>query len=78
MLFRSPMSWVRANVDPDLRGNIGMAQDRMKDESQYKKWKAENPDKSDHEYYSTSELRFSKPIPPEFYVGHSFKVKKNE
>lgn len=73
--FKIPMSWVRQNVDPNLRGNIGMAENRMKDRSEYVKWKSQNPEKSDSEYYATSELRFSKPIPPEFYVGHSFKVK---
>ena len=73
--FRVPMQWVRDNVDPNLKGNIGMAADRMNNKQNYDKWKTENPNKSDHEYYSTTELRFSKPIPPEFYVGYSKKVK---
>ena len=72
--FRVPMSWVHANVDPELRGNIGIATDRLKDKSKYDAWKKSNPKASDHEYYMTSELRFKKPIPPDFYVGHSFKV----
>lgn len=74
--FRVPMDWVRANVDPDLRGNIGDAHKRIRDKGEYEKWKKANPDKSDHEYYFGSELRFSKPVPPEFYVGHSYKFKK--
>jgi hypothetical protein len=74
--FRIPMSWVRQNVDPNLRGNIGAAEGKMQDKSKYDEWKAKNPKGRDSEYYSTSELRFSKPIPPSFYAGHSFKVKK--
>lgn len=74
--FRIPMDWVRENVDQNLGGNIGMATGRMKDRSEYEKWKGENPKGNDSEYYATSELRFSKPIPPEFYVGHMFRYPK--
>lgn len=74
--FRIPMHWVRKNVDPNLRGNIGVAADRISDKSQYDSWKAKNPKGSDSEYYMGSELRFSKPVPPEFYAGHSYRVKK--
>lgn len=73
--FRVPMSWVKANVDPNLQGNIGVAANRMKDKGEYEKWRKDNPKGSESEYYMGTELRFSKPVPPEFYVGHSHKVK---
>lgn len=76
--FKIPMSWAKDNLDPNLRGNIGDATGKMTDKKKYKEWKKDNPDKSDHEYYATTELRFNKPIPPEFYVGHSFKKKKTK
>lgn len=75
--FRIPMDWAKENLDPNMRGNIGMAAGRLSDRSNYDNWKTANPTKGDHEYYATSEFRFNKPIPPEFYVSHSFKVKKN-
>jgi len=74
--WQIPMEWAKKHIDPQLRGNIGNASNKMKDKTEYDKWKKENPDRSDHEYYATTELRFNKPIPPEFYQGHSFKVKK--
>lgn len=74
--FKVPMSWAKKHLDPELRGNIGDASGRLTDKSKYDDWKKKNPDKADHEYYQTSELRFSKPIPPEYYVGHSFKYKQ--
>lgn len=75
--FRIPMSWVHANVDPDLRGNIGIAANRMTNKKEYDTWKKQNPNRSDHEYYAGTELRFSNPIPPEFYMGHSHRTNKN-
>jgi len=74
--FKVPMSWAEKHLDPELRGNIGSATGRLTDKSKYDDWRKANPDKSDHEYYQTTELRFSKPIPSEFYVGHSYKFKK--
>lgn len=74
--FRVPMEWARKHVDPNLRGNIGSAEGKLQDKAKYDEWKAKNPKSPDSEYYSTSELRFSKPIPPTFFAGHSFKVKK--
>lgn len=75
--FRIPMDWVRKNIDQNLRGNIGIAANRMTNKQEYDNWKAQNPKSSDSEYYMGSELRFSKPVPSEFYVGHSYRVKKN-
>ena len=73
--FRVPMEWVKQNLDPNLRGNIGLSRNRMQNKEEYDRWKKENPNASDHDYYMGAELRFSRPVPPEFYVGHSHKVK---
>lgn len=74
--FKVPMDWVRAHVDDRLGGNIGMAADRMKDKSKFDEWKKENPDLPDNHYYSTTELRFKKPLPPDFYEGHMYRYPK--
>lgn len=74
--FRVPMDWAEKHLDPDLRGNIGSASGKLTDKSAYEKWRKANPNASDHSYYETTELRFSSPIPKEFYVGHSHKVSK--
>lgn len=73
--FRVPISWVKAHVDPELRGNVGIAANKMTDKKGYEKWRKANPHASDSEYYMGTELRFSKPLPSGFYVGHSHKVK---
>lgn len=74
--FRIPKKWLKDNMDHDLGGNVGTAREHMSSPEAYKKWKSSNPSGSDHNYYATSEFRIGKPIPPSFYVGHSFKVKK--
>lgn len=76
--FRVPMSWVKQHVDPNLQGNIGVAANRMKDKGEYEKWRKENPKASESEYYMGTELRFSKPVPPEFYVGHMRRYPKSD
>jgi hypothetical protein len=68
--MKIPKAWADKHVDPQLRGNLGVTRDRMLNKSHYDNWKKENPEKSDSEYYTGSEVRFSKPIPPEFIVGH--------
>jgi len=68
--MRIPKAWADKHIDPQLRGNLGVTRDRMLNKSHYDAWKKQNPEKSDSEYYTGSEVRFSKPIPPEFIVGH--------
>lgn len=75
--FRIPKDWLHDNMDKTLSGNVGEARERMASKDKYDAWKKENPNSSDHNYYAMSEFRFKKPIPPEFYLGHGFKVKKN-
>ena len=74
--FSVPKTWLRQHADPHLRGNVGVAQDKMSNRAHYDSWKASNPTKPDTEYYMGTEIRLNKPIPPEFYSGHSYKVKK--
>lgn len=69
--MRIPKKWAEQHIDPQLRGNLGVTRDRMLNKSHYDAWKKENPEKSDSEYYTGSEVRFSHPIPPEFITGVS-------
>lgn len=74
--FRIPKEWLHKHMDHKFGGNLGDAKKRISSKDEYHKWRKENPNKPDHEYYQTSEFRVNKPVPPEFYVGHSHKVKK--
>jgi len=71
--LRIPKAWADKHIDPDLRGNLGSTRERMLDKKHYLDWKAANPNKSDAEFYTGSEVRFSKAIPPEFIVGHAMR-----
>jgi hypothetical protein len=68
--LKIPADWAERNMDADLRGNMGDARRRMLSRGEYTKWVAGNPDKNDSEYYMATEVRFKKPIPPEFIEGH--------
>lgn len=74
--FKIPKDWLKKHMDDEFSGNVGDARKHMADPKAYEAWKKKNPEGSDHSYYAMSEFRVKKPIPPEFYVGHSFKVKK--
>jgi hypothetical protein len=74
--YRVPKHWLHANMDKELSGNIGDARTRMSSKEEYMKWRKENPKSSDSDYYQTSEFRLKSAVPPEYYVGHSFKAKK--
>lgn len=75
--FRIPRTWLNDNMDTNLRGNIGDALDRMQSKERYDEWRKNNP-VSDHGYYSTTELRLDKPIPKEFYMGHSYRYPRKQ
>ena len=77
MKFRLPSKWLQDNMDHDFGGNVGQSKKNLMDKNQYAKWKTENPTGSDHNYYALSEFRLKSPVPKEFYVGHSDKVKPN-
>jgi hypothetical protein len=68
--LKIPADWAERNMDADLRGNMGDAKKRMMDRNEYYKWTAKNPEAADSEYYMATEVRFKKPIPPEFIEGH--------
>jgi hypothetical protein len=72
--LKIPADWAERNMDADLRGNMGDARRRMLSRGEYVKWVAGNPDKDDSEYYMATEVRFKKPIPPEFIEGHMKKM----
>lgn len=62
-----PQAWLKANMDRNLSGNIGVSKDRLMSKDAYVKWKQEN--KPDFQYYQTSEFRLAKSIPTNFIVG---------
>jgi hypothetical protein len=58
--IKTTAGWLRNNVDPNLRGNIGVAADTLTNKDKYDSWRKENPKTPDHVYYQMSEYR----IPP--------------
>lgn len=76
MKFKIPKKWLHQHMDSNLGGNLDDERKRMSSSSEYDKWRKDNPTGSDHNYYQRTEFRLDKAIPKEFYVGHSFKVKK--
>jgi hypothetical protein len=68
--LKIPSDWAERHMDADLRGNMGDAKKRMMDKNEYSKWVSKNPEKNDSEYYMATEVRFKKPIPPEFIEGY--------
>jgi hypothetical protein len=74
--FRVPKDWLHKHMDHEYGGNMGDARKNISSRDRYHAWKKSNPNAKDHEYYQTTEFRVSKPIPPEFYAGHSYKAKK--
>lgn len=68
--LKIPADWAERHMDADLRGNMGDAKKRMMDKNEYMKWSSKNPEKHDSEYYMATEVRFKKPIPPEFIDGY--------
>ena len=62
-----PVDWLHKHIDPDLRGNIGLAKDRLSNETAYRTHA--NSGRPDHEYYAMSEIRVNKEIPKEFIKG---------
>ena len=73
--YRIPKTWLKDNMDSNFSGNIGDARKNLTDKSQYSAFRSTNPGESDHNYYRLSEFRLKSPVPKDFYVGHSFKVK---
>lgn len=67
--MKIPREWAEKHMDHDLSGNVGETRDRMKHKEKYDKWKKDNPNSHDHEYYQTSELRFNKEVPHHFIQG---------
>lgn len=63
---RIPRKWAEEHMDQDLRGNLGQTRSRMMSKSEYDRAKKQGM--HDSEYYAASEVRFKKPIPPEFVV----------
>lgn len=74
--FEIPKDWLHKNMDHNLGGNLDNERERMSSEASYNSWRKQNPTGSDHNYYERTEFRLEKPIPKQFYVGHSFKVKE--
>ena len=69
-----PHEWAEKHMDHHMSGNTDRS--KMTDSKHYHNWKSKNPHKSDHEYYTASELRMKHEIPAHFIQGYSFKKKK--
>jgi len=74
--LKIPADWAERHMDANLRGNMGDAKRRMMRKNEYIKWASANPEKSDFEYYMATEVRFKKPIPPEFIECHMKKFEE--
>ena len=73
--FKIPKKWLEKHMDKSFSGNVGQARENIQSKEKYENWKKANPNKSDHEYYATTEFRLKKASPSRFYVGHAQKVK---
>jgi hypothetical protein len=67
--MKIPMSWAKENMDPHLSGNVGDAKDKLTDRSKYDTWRKDHPSLLDRHYYSMTEVRLKKEVPPEFIQG---------
>lgn len=52
--------WLKNRIDPNLKGNIGLASETLKSKEKYDNWRKNNPNTPDSHYYQMSEYR----IPP--------------
>lgn len=74
LVARIPREWARANMDHDLRGNLGDARTALTDRSSFEAHKAAG--KPDFQHYQSTELRFKNSIPRQFIQGYMKKVDK--
>lgn len=59
-----PIDWLHKHLDPNMRGNIGMAKGKLSDKASYDNHASQG--KEDHEHYAMTEFRVNKEIPPHF------------
>lgn len=60
--------WLKKHMDHNLRGNIGIAKDKLNNRAAYDEHKKSG--KPDHEYYRMTEFRVDTEIPSHAIVGH--------
>lgn len=63
-----PMSWIKANYDPKLKGNLSTQKQNLTKKSKYDSFTGH-----DINYYQLAELRFKKPIPSKYIKGYMIK-----
>lgn len=85
--MKIPMHWAKEHMDHNMSGNTQAhdetndlvdARTRMTSKAEYERWKKKNPNKPGHIYYTGTEVRFKKPIPPHFIVGHMKKYEEKK
>ncbi len=83
--MKIPMKWAKEHMDHNMSGNIGAedkdndlkdARTRMTSKAEHDRWKKANPNKPGRVYYSGTEVRFKKAVPPEFIEGYMKKQDK--
>lgn len=83
--MKIPMEWAKEHMDHKMGGNMGAedkendlkdARLRMTDRGEHNRWKRANPDKPGRVYYTGTEIRFKKHVPPEFIEGYMKKSDK--
>lgn len=62
--MKLPMDWLTKNMDHNYGGNVGIAQDKLKNKALYQKHTG-----NDHEYYQMTEFRLRQAIPAKFITG---------
>lgn len=73
--YNVPRHWIEKHIDSRLGGNLNEMGPKMKDKSLYEKHLSQNGPNRDSEYYGTSEIRLSHPIPNQYMAGYMRKVK---
>lgn len=71
IVAKVPMTWIQANMNKEMRGNVNSTRKKLTDKAEFEKFKG-----SDSEYYALTELRFKDQFPLSFVVGFMKKDNK--
>lgn len=69
LIYTFPISYVLANMNPHMRGNMDWTKNKLLNEGEYRNWK-----KSDQEYYMLTEIRLPKIVDTKFLRGYTRKA----
>ncbi len=60
--------WMLQHMNQHMRGNISYTRDRLINKDLYEAWQ-----RTDHEYYATTEIRIGNLVPSRFIIGYMIK-----